>query len=86
MENGIGSGDEIIIYNNRGEVKGIAKIENENNEYVVVIEEGWGEETSGAINRLTSNEASDMGKGSILYDCTVAVKKNKIKDMLKYHS
>lgn len=74
-ENGLVAGDEAIIYNNRGEVKGIVKIENENNEEVVIIEEGWWKETGGSINLLTSNGASDMGRGSILYDCLVGVKK-----------
>ncbi len=72
------NGDEIKIYNDQGEIDGIVKINVGNQEDTIIIEEGRWVESGGAVNKLTSNRLSDMGNGSVLFDCTVDIKKYKM--------
>lgn len=71
----INNNDLVKIYNDRGEITGYAKIANGNHENTIVIEEGWSIASNSSTNVLTPNQTSDMGKGSILYDCAVMIKK-----------
>lgn len=74
-ENNLVNGDEIKVYNNRGEIMGLAKISKDINPKTIAIEEGWWIDTGFSANFLTSNLKSDLGKGSILYDCAVMLAK-----------
>jgi len=74
-ENGIANGDLLEVFNDRGQVEGRAKIQEHGSKSTIVIEEGHSIETKQNVNRLTSNGLSDMGNGSILYDCLVMIRK-----------
>jgi len=75
IENNIGNGEKIRVYNNRGEIQGYAKVSQDINNKTIAIEEGWWLDTGFSANYLTSNELSDLGKGSIFYDCAVMLSK-----------
>lgn len=74
-ENGITDGDTIYLYNDRGRVIGTARIKTGSNDNVIYVEEGIWVDTEMSINKLTSNKLSDMGYGSVIYDCAVAIEK-----------
>lgn len=69
-------GDKIKVFNDRGEVTGRAKVQQGNNPDTIVIEEGWCKESGANANILTLDELSDMGNGSIQYDCAVMIAKS----------
>lgn len=73
--NKIKDGELVKVFNNRGTLFGKAKIHPEINDNVILIEEGWWLDTDSSSNLLTSNENSDMGSGSIIYDCAVMIDK-----------
>lgn len=69
------NGDRIIVFNDRGKVTGYVKIENGSQKDTIVIEEGNWNHGENSVNKLTLDNLSDMGKGSVLYDCAVSVTK-----------
>lgn len=72
-EQAIKENDTVTVFNDRGKIYGKAKIKNNINRNTIVIEEGYWLNSNGSANKLTDNEASDMGNGSILYDCAVNI-------------
>ncbi|OEF99674.1 oxidoreductase [Vulcanibacillus modesticaldus] len=72
-EHKINNGDLVQVFNERGFIIGYAKVEQKMNEKTIVIEEGWWRDSDASVNILTSNQLSDMGNGSILYDCAVMI-------------
>ncbi len=71
---GIQENDQIEVYNGRGIICGRARINEGLNENTIYLEEGWWNQQNQTPNKLTSNQLSDMGMGSILYDNAVAIR------------
>ncbi|GBF11543.1 molybdopterin-dependent oxidoreductase [Tepidibacillus sp. HK-1] len=69
------NGDPVSVYNDRGKIEGVVKIQEGYHRDTIMIEEGYWYELGGHVNQLTSNGKSDMGNGSILYDCAVMIEK-----------
>ncbi len=71
----IKNGEKVKVYNDRGQIVGIAIVNQGINKKTIVVEEGWWKDSGYSANFLTSNKNSDMGNGSILYDCAVMIEK-----------
>lgn len=71
----IKDGNQVTVYNNRGEVNGIAKVVEGGSSDVISIREGQWSKYGGSANLLTPSKLSDIGYGSTLYDCLVNIKK-----------
>ncbi|MCD8510949.1 MAG: hypothetical protein LRY73_14535 [Bacillus sp. (in: Bacteria)] len=69
-------GDSVQIRNERGQLDAIVRIDEGLQKDTINIDEGRWKGNGGSVNLLTPSGESDMGKGSILYDCFVAIKKN----------
>ena len=76
----IKTGDRIKLYNDRGEIVGKAKIQIGNQQDTILLEEGWSTDSGANANLLTANKLSDMGNGSVQYDCAVMIAKVKARD------
>jgi anaerobic selenocysteine-containing dehydrogenase len=74
-EKGLNENDKVKIYNDRGELKGIVKILKKAHPKTINVDEGNWKAFGGSINMLTSNETSDNGLGSSLYDCLINIVK-----------
>ncbi|TCS80802.1 molybdopterin-containing oxidoreductase family protein [Tepidibacillus fermentans] len=72
---GIKEKDLVMVSNQRGNLIGRAKIEEGSHPRTIIIEEGYGIDTRGNVNWLTANGLSDMGNGSIFYECKISIKK-----------
>ncbi|WML42463.1 molybdopterin-dependent oxidoreductase [Neobacillus sp. PS3-40] len=68
-------GDEVRVWNNRGEIKGLVSIFQRAHPNTINIDEGIWNKFGGSVNNLTSSRASDNGLGSTLYDCLVNIEK-----------
>lgn len=68
-------GDSVQIRNERGQLDAIVRIDEGLQKDTINIDEGRWKGNGGSVNLLTPSGESDMGKGSILYDCFVAIKK-----------
>jgi anaerobic selenocysteine-containing dehydrogenase len=77
IEQNISEGEEIIIWNDRGELTGFVKIMKNSHPDTVNIDEGRWKKLGGSVNVLTSSEQSEIGLGGIQYDCLVAIKKKQ---------
>lgn len=67
--------DLIRVYNNRGHVEAVVRVNDGLHKDTINIDEGRWFKNGGSVNLLTPSGESDMGKGSILYDCKVAIEK-----------
>jgi anaerobic selenocysteine-containing dehydrogenase len=72
---GLKDGDEVKVWNDRGQVTGSIQIMKQAHPYTINIDEGIWSQFGGSVNRLTSNRVSDNGLGSTLYDCLVNIEK-----------
>ncbi|MCM2535626.1 molybdopterin-dependent oxidoreductase [Neobacillus pocheonensis] len=68
-------GDDVRVWNDRGEVKGYAAILQKAYPNTINIDEGIWHQFGGPVNNLTSSRPSDNGLGSTLYDCLVNLEK-----------
>lgn len=68
-------GDDVRVWNDRGEVKGYAAILQKAHPNTINIDEGIWHQFGGPVNNLTSSRPSDNGLGSTLYDCLVNLEK-----------
>lgn len=74
---GLKNGDDVRVWNNRGEVKGYISILKTAHPNTINIDEGIWKRFGGPVNNLTSSRESDNGLGSTLYDCLVNLEKIK---------
>ncbi|MDQ0257578.1 anaerobic selenocysteine-containing dehydrogenase [Evansella vedderi] len=68
-------GDYVVVKNDRGQIKAVVRIEQGLQKDTINIDEGRWNRFGGSVNILTPSGESDMGKGSILYDCLVTIEK-----------
>jgi anaerobic selenocysteine-containing dehydrogenase len=71
----LSDGDHVRVWNDRGEVKGIASIASKVHPNTITIDEGIWHKFGGPVNNLTSSRPSDNGLGSTLYDCLVNIER-----------
>ncbi|MBM7662226.1 anaerobic selenocysteine-containing dehydrogenase [Bacillus mesophilus] len=74
-EIGLKDQDKVKVFNDRGNVEGTVKIMKKAHPKTINIDEGNWSKFGGTVNLLTSDEPSDNGLGSILYDCLVNIEK-----------
>jgi anaerobic selenocysteine-containing dehydrogenase len=74
-EKGLIESDRVRVFNDRGTLTGTVKIMKKAHNKTINIDEGNWKAFGGSVNQLTSNEPSDNGLGSILYDCLVNIEK-----------
>ena len=74
-ERGIKDGDKIRIFNNRGELNTIAKVNFSIKKGCVVYFNGWWLQEGGTPNLLSKGRETDMGYGTAFHDCLVEVEK-----------
>jgi anaerobic selenocysteine-containing dehydrogenase len=72
---GLKDGDEVKVWNDRGEISGAIQILKQAHPHTINIDEGIWNQFGGSVNQLTSNRVSDNGLGSTLYDCLVNIEK-----------
>ncbi|MCM3570726.1 molybdopterin-dependent oxidoreductase [Neobacillus mesonae] len=72
---GLIQGDEVRVWNDRGEIKGAISILPAAHPNTINIDEGIWRQFGGPVNNLTSSRESDNGLGSTLYDCLVNLEK-----------
>lgn len=72
---GLKDGDSVRLWNEQGELKGTVRINDKLQKDTINVDEGRWSKFGGTVNVLTKNGESDMGKGSILYDCYVSIAK-----------
>jgi anaerobic selenocysteine-containing dehydrogenase len=72
---GLKDGDEVKVWNDRGQVTGSIQIMKQAHPHTINIDEGIWNQFGGSVNQLTSNRVSDNGLGSTLYDCLVNIEK-----------
>ncbi|KAA0546032.1 molybdopterin-dependent oxidoreductase [Bacillus sp. BGMRC 2118] len=75
IEKGLQENDKAKVYNDRGELTGTVKILKTSHSKVINVDEGNWKAFGGSVNVLTSDEVSDNGLGSTLYDCLVNIEK-----------
>ncbi|OLS41394.1 molybdopterin-dependent oxidoreductase [Bacillus sp. MRMR6] len=68
-------GDEVRVWNDRGEVRGYTTILSKAHPNTINIDEGIWKEFGGSVNNLTASSKSDNDLGSTLYDCLVNLEK-----------
>jgi anaerobic selenocysteine-containing dehydrogenase len=76
---GIGEGDTVRIFNDRGSFTARARVGDKAREGVVVALSVWWKKLSADrrnANEVTSQSITDMGRGATFYDCLVEVKKD----------
>ncbi|MDP4084662.1 MAG: molybdopterin-dependent oxidoreductase [Bacillota bacterium] len=71
----LNEGDEVRVWNDRGDITGIVYIMKKSHSNTINIDEGIWRKFGGSVNSLTSSKQSDNGLGSTLYDCLVNIKK-----------
>ncbi|MEZ5084251.1 MAG: molybdopterin-dependent oxidoreductase [Bacteroidales bacterium] len=74
-DRGIKDGDKIRIFNNRGELNTIAKVNFSLKKGCVVYYNGWWLQEGGTPNLLSKGRETDMGYGTAFHDCLVEVEK-----------
>jgi len=67
--------DRIIVMNQQGRVLGSARIVEGGHPTTIIMEEGFELLTKGNPNILTPIGLSDMGNGSIFYECRIAIER-----------
>ncbi len=68
-------GEQVRVYNERGEIKGNVRILKKAHPKTINIDEGQWNKFGGSVNVLTPSLESDNGQGSTLYDCLVNIGK-----------
>jgi anaerobic selenocysteine-containing dehydrogenase len=71
----LGNGDQVRVWNDRGEVTGMVSIAAKIHPNTINIDEGIWSKFGGPVNSLTSSRPSDNGLGSTLYDCLVNIER-----------
>ncbi|GHH98111.1 molybdopterin-dependent oxidoreductase [Neobacillus kokaensis] len=74
-DQGLQNGDQVRVWNDRGEVKGFVSILSAAHPNTINIDEGIWRRFGGPVNNLTSSRESDNRLGSTLYDCLVNLEK-----------
>ncbi len=74
-EKGVAEGDQVKIYNDRGELTGSVKVLKKAHPKTINVDEGLWHKFGGSVNLLTPDRVSDNGQGSTLYDCLVGLEK-----------
>jgi len=75
---GIGDGDHVRIFNDRGSLTARARVGDKSREGVVVALSVWWKKLSGDArnaNEVTSQALTDIGRGATFYDCLVEVER-----------
>lgn len=70
-------GDQVRVWNNRGEINGVVQIGNRIHPNTINIDEGIWRRFGGPVNNLTPSRRSDNRLGSTIYDCLVNLEKCK---------
>lgn len=71
----IKDGDSIRIFNDRGELKTIAKLNFSIKKGCIVYYNGWWLQEGGTPNLLSKGRETDMGYGTAFHDCLVEIEK-----------
>jgi anaerobic selenocysteine-containing dehydrogenase len=76
---GIAEGDEVRVFNHRGDILLIARVDGKVQPGVVSARLNWAKMTSGfqSINALTSEKLTDMGNSATFYSVLVEVELSK---------
>jgi anaerobic selenocysteine-containing dehydrogenase len=69
------NGDQVRVWNDRGEITGMTSIAKKIHPNTINIDEGIWSKFGGPVNSLTSSRPSDNGLGSTLYDCLVNIER-----------
>jgi anaerobic selenocysteine-containing dehydrogenase len=72
---GIGEGDRVRVFNERGELRLPAEIDGGMPLGSVAVTNGWWLAEGGAVNLLSRARETDMGHGAAFHDCLVEVEK-----------
>ena len=72
---GISNGDKVIAYNDRGEHKGVAFVTGRTKKGVVVLENGWSDETASSSSNVTNNAWPTLGTMHCCNSTLIEVKK-----------
>ncbi|MDF4189498.1 molybdopterin dinucleotide binding domain-containing protein, partial [Ligilactobacillus salivarius] len=72
-EQDLQDGDEVVIFNDRGRLKGKVKLMKQAHAKTINIDEGMWAAFGGSVNALTNDTNSDNGMGSTLFDCLVGL-------------
>ena len=72
----IAEGDAVRVFNDRGEARTSAKLDENVRPGVVVLPQGrWIKRDGFSVNVMTHDDVTDMGYGAIFFDCLVQVEK-----------
>ena len=75
---GIATGDQVRVFNDRGEAWVPAQVDDTLREGVVVLPQGrWISRDGFSANVFTHDDVTDMGYGAIFFDCLVEVEKRR---------
>jgi anaerobic selenocysteine-containing dehydrogenase len=74
-QKGLVDGDEVKVWNDRGQITGYIQMMKQAHPNTINIDEGIWSKFGGSVNQLTSSRESDNGLGSTLYDCLVNIEK-----------
>jgi anaerobic selenocysteine-containing dehydrogenase len=73
---GIAPGDRVRVFNDRGEAKPVAEVDETVREGVVVLPQGrWISRDGFSANVFTHDDVTDIGYGAVYFDCLVQVEK-----------
>jgi len=77
LPRGIQTGDQVRVFNGRGEVELTAQVEDSVPPGVVAAHLDWARLSPGGsnINALTSDRLTDLGRGATFYSATVEVER-----------
>jgi anaerobic selenocysteine-containing dehydrogenase len=74
-DRGISDGDRIRIFNDRGTVEIMVRLDNSLRPGCIVVHNGWWLAEGGGINQLSAARETDMGHGAAFHDNAVEVEK-----------
>lgn len=75
LDHRLTDGDQVRIFNDRGELSGVARVMEAAYPDTINVDEGQWHRFGGSVNQLTSSRRSDNGMGSTFYDCRVQLEK-----------
>lgn len=73
LERGISEGDKVRVFNERGELTTVARLNLSLRKGCVVYHNGWWLQEGGTPNLLSKGRETDMGHGTAFHDCLVEV-------------
>jgi len=73
----INEGDQVRVFNDRGELKGEVKIDFGLKQGCVLMTNGWWISQGGTVNFLSNGKETDMGYGAAFHDTMVNIEKIK---------